>query len=196
MGNPYADASWGGGAGGHFDNANVIDQTHAEHNNLNLVRDFDCQCEYRFNDNWDHWVDQWINYGYNVKKEDGWFNNGQNKAPHHAVDQASCWMNNPRDMIRLQNMIYWRRYDWSNQLAPKSSWNDANPASLRIYWGWNEVPLAIDKARDLSFRQVYFVKLPAALCAGSTGGVDSIACLSYGAQENLEGDFNLYVGNK
>jgi len=193
-GNPYVNPSTGGGVGCHFDNFNIIDQTNAVNNNLNLVQNRDCECDYTFNDDWGHWVAQWTSHGSNVKKDDGWFAGG--KAPGHGLDQVACWVNNPRDMIRLQNQIYWKRYDWSNQAAPKSSWNDKEPESLRIYWGWNEVPVDINKVRDTSLRQTYFVKLPAALCPGSAGGLDTIACLSYGAQQNLEGDFNLCVGNK
>jgi len=193
MGNPFASSNGGGGAGCHFDGANVIDQTKTD-NGLNLVRNRDCECEYKFKDNWGHWVDQWVQHGSNVKSEDGW-GHGK-KAPSHGLDQASCWMNNPRDMINLQNMIYWKGSVWSNQLAPQSHWDSNVPTSLRVYWGWNEVPIDIDLARDTKNRDAVMIKLPAALCPGSNGGLDTIACLSYGAQENLEGDLDIYVGHQ
>jgi len=50
-------------------------------------------------------------------------------------------------------------------------------------------------ARNMSFRDAVMIKLPAALCPGGTGGLDTIACLSYGAQQNLEGDIYVYLKN-
>jgi len=194
MGSPFVSNNGGGGAGCHFDGASVIDQTNAENNGLNLVRNRDCECEYKFKDNWGHWVDQWVQFGSNVKSQDGW-GHGK-KAPGHGLDQVSCWVNNPRDMINLQNMIYWKGSDWSNQEAPQSHWDSNVPTSLRVYWGWNEVPIDIDKARDVRNRDAVMIKLPAAVCPGSNGGLDTVACLSYGAQQNLEGDLDIYVGNK
>jgi len=78
-------------------------------------------------------------------------------------------------------------------LAPASNWNAKDPASLRVYWGWNEVPIPIDKARDMGNRQAVMIKLPAALCPGGMGGSDTIACLSYGAQQNLEDDLDSWT---
>jgi len=128
---PAQDGGGGGGAGCHFDNYNLIDQTDAKNGGLNLMQDSDCQCQYKFKqkNNWGDWVDQWMNYAHNPKSLDQWFAKG--KSPSHGLDQVSCWMNNPRDMINLQNMIYWKRYWWSNQLAPASSWDNNNAASLR-----------------------------------------------------------------
>jgi hypothetical protein len=195
MGNPHATPSAGGGTGCHFDLFSVIDQTNAYDGSRNLVSGLDCQCDYSFkSSNWGGWVDHWVQHGNNTKKDDGWFPGG--KAPSHGLDQASCWVNNPRDMINLQNMIYWKRYEWSNQLTPKSNWNDQDPASLRVYWGWNEVPLGIEFATDESMRHAVMIKLPAAICPGSNGGLDTVGCLSYGAQENLEGDLWVWIKSK
>merc|ERR1712216_174761 len=62
--------------------------------------------------------------------------------------------------------------------------------------GWNEVPVDITKIQDISLRTTVMVKLPAALCPGAQrvpGRSDTISCLSYGAQENLEKDFDKWV---
>jgi len=155
------------------------------------MQDYKCQCDYSFKIDWGTWVDQWIQKAVNAKDIDGWF--GKGKAPGHALDQVSCWVNNPRDMINLQNYIYWKRYDWSNQKAPQSNWNSEDPSSLRVYWGWNEVPVDRATVSDTTLRDAVIIKLPAALCSGAIsvpGGVDTIACLSIGAQENLEHDLD------
>lgn len=199
-GNPEVTGGGGGGAGCHWTGLGAgseIDQSNANSGGLNLVRNAHCECEYRLgkgNDGWGAWVDQWVKHGTNVKKLDGWMAGG--KAPGHGLDQVACWMNNPRDMIGLQNYMYWKRLSWSNQMAPASSWYVGMPETLRVYWGWNEVPIPIAKARDMSLRQAVVIKLPAALCPGAIsnpGGTDTIACLSHGAQQNLEGDIDTWV---
>ena len=86
-------------------------------------------------------------------------------------------MNNPRDMITLQNALWLNREQWSNQQTPISNWG-SDPASLRVYWGWNEVPVD-RKIDDPSNWDAIFIKLPAGLCP-SRG--DSVSCLINGAQ--------------
>ena len=61
-------------------------------------------------------------------------------APSWAVDVAACWVNNIRDMINLQNAIYFTRDFWNNNLAPYRDLNDDSGFTEGIYWGWNEVP--------------------------------------------------------
>jgi len=185
----------GGGVGCHYDGAGTIDQTDAINNNQNLVGSRWCECNYNFKGNWYAWVEQWISHAWNKKSQDGWFDGGSKLAPSHALDQAACWMNNPRDMIDLQNVIYWKRTTWSNQKAPASKWDVANLPTLRSYWGWNEVPVSIDVARNAALRSAVVIKLPAALCPFSDGGMDTIACLPYGHQRNLEGDIDVWVQN-
>jgi hypothetical protein len=89
----------------------LIDQTDAfDSNGDNLVRNEDCECNYVFSDDWSHWVLTWIN-GAQVKaglEDESWLGGGpnpSNKAPNRALDQVSCWVNNPRDMIWIQNQI-------------------------------------------------------------------------------------------
>lgn len=192
QGNPFA-VNGGGGAGCHaglggtnIDQAFIPDGANVS----GLVKDKHCQCNYKFNQNWGEWVEAWIQHGENPHTVDGWF--GQGKAPFHALDQTSCWMNNPRDMINLQNHIYFERYKWSNQLAPQSKWANDDPSSLRTYWGWNEVPISRETAQKMQLRDAVVVKLPAATCGGN-GGDDSIGCLENGYQEQLEADLGVWV---
>merc|ERR1711907_783686 len=138
------------------------------------------------------WVVAWERRGHNPRASDGWF--GAGYAPGHALDQVSCWLNNPRDMINLQNHIYLRRYDWANQVSPQSKWDDKSPPSLRPYWGWNEIPVSRTTIRQEVLRDAMMIKLPAAICGGN-GGSDSLSCLGKGQGQNLEGDIDLWVKN-
>jgi len=191
-GNPLANATWGGGAGCHFSGADkIIDQTPADPPGTYLSDKY-CQCNYVFNDNWEHWVQTWMAHAHNYREQDGWFAKG--KAPGHALDQVACWVNNPRDMINLQNHIYLRRFDWANQISPQSAWSDNAPGSLRVYWGWNEVPISRETARNEQLRDAVVIKLPAGICGGN-GGDDSLHCLGEGQAKNLEGDLDLWVSN-
>jgi len=197
-GNPEANSTWGGGTGCHFGEGAIIDQTPVD--SPNYLADKSCQCNYNFKSNWEDWVKTWIAHAHNYRQEDGWFAGGGKKAPGHALDQAMCWMNNPRDMINLQNHLYLRRYDWANQISPKSHWDDKTPASLRPYWGWNEVPVSRTTIRDWSLRDAVMIKLPAAICPPKSGypgdgGGDSLTCLGKGQGENLEGDLDIWVKN-
>jgi len=193
-GNPYAGGG-GGGAGCHFAPYDPygISQTDAiDGNGNNLVEDNDCQCNYAFSSNWDEWVTNWIMNA--APKADyswqGWFKHG--KAPSFALDLAACWMNNPRDMINLQNAVWYRRYDWSNQMLPVSNW-DGTPVNQRLFWGWNEIPVdrvTIDTATNWD---AVFIKMPAAVCDGADS--DNVWCLTTGGQEVLERDLDTWISN-
>jgi hypothetical protein len=193
-GNPYAGGG-GGGAGCHFAPYDPygIQQTDAyDSNGNNLVEDSDCQCNYAFNSNWDDWVTNWIMHatpksGYSWQ---GWFSQG--KAPSFALDLAACWVNNPRDMIKLQNAVWYRRYDWSNELLPASHW-DGTPISQRLFWGWNEVPVDRETIDTATNWDSVFIKLPAAACNGADS--DNIWCLTSGAQQVLENDLGTWISN-
>merc|ERR1719253_2079139 len=163
-GNPLVDDSWGGGTGCHFQvGDNIIDQTPAVSPGKPLADKY-CQCNYDFKNDWDNWVATWIAHGTNVRKDDGWFAGG--KSPGHGLDQVACWVNNPRDMVNFQNHMYLRRYDWSNQVAPTSKWDNTNPSSLRVYWGWNEIPVSRKVVRNEQLRDAVMIKLPAGICGG------------------------------
>jgi hypothetical protein len=194
-GNPYSNANWGGGTGCHFaDYQSAIDQTDAnDAQGNNIVQDYDCQCNYNLKGNgWSKWVDQWLHdampkSGFSWQ---GWF--GAGKAPSYALDFSACWVNNPRDMIQLQNQMWWKREEWSNQMLPSTQWNSKWEPSLRTYWGWNEVPVTGSDMDDPSNWDAIYIKLPAAICGGN-GNADSVNCLKDGAHRQLEDDLANYV---
>jgi len=190
VGNPDIDPSLGGGAGCHFDgNSQQIDQPDAvDGDGQNLVQDYSCQCNYQFKtypNGWGDWVKNWVSYN---KQKSGfewrtWF--GQAKAPAWGADSAACWVNNPRDMINLQNALYAQRQIWNNQLVPTSSWDTGSSAEDRKYWGWNEVPADASFLTDPTNWDTVFVKLPGDIC-GSGGSTDTVGCLSDDAKVNLQ----------
>jgi len=191
-GNPYANSGWGGGSGCHWDKStSLIDQADATASNgQNIVGDYSCQCNYIFNDDWSHWVETWINH--NQEKDGfgwrGWFGGG--KAPQWALDTTICWVNNPRDMINMQNTLYLQRENWNNQMMPQSSWGGGT-AQDRIYWGWNEVPMDASFMNTPSNWDSVLIKLPADICQrGDYGVYDTPDCLSGDAQSQLESDLS------
>ena len=59
-------------------------------------------------DDWQPWVEQLL-YGNgtgNQWYQDYWAANNGAPAEPYALDKAICWMNNPRDMLALQNQIH------------------------------------------------------------------------------------------
>jgi len=206
QGNPNANADAGGGTGCHFDKRGrmLIDQTDAfADNGMNLVGNSDCECNYDFKDDWSHWVQTWIN-GAQTKdgEEDEFWLGGGPKAPNRALDQVSCWTNNLRDMIHIQNNIWYYRFEWNNQLAPEQFWAAsgdtangdfwADPNTFWAYWGWNEIPMALDGLTPPQNHQTVFVHLPSSIC-GNGGGDDSVWCLGDGQQDALENDIDNWV---
>jgi hypothetical protein len=155
-GNPMAGKD-GGGSGCHFDkNANNIDQSDASGVN-NLVEDRHCQCNYIFKDDWSHWVQTWI---WQTKQKPGfesrtWLAGGGGLAPAWGLDPAICWVNNPRDMIKLQNALWYSSDKWLNYKAPTASSSEPH------YWGWNEVPISKAVADDPKNWDAVMIKLPA-----------------------------------
>lgn len=199
-GNPEQNPDVGGGAGCHFatyDPLSGIDQTDAPDPNnqgVNLVADPHCSCNIGLRSGgsrpWDAWVQQWMRYA-NAKpnfKWQGWFQGG--KAPSFALDFSACWMKNPRDMILMQNAVWRRAHEWSNQMVPTSDWRIGAP-TWRSYWGWNEVPLSntIDQPK---FWDAIVIKLPLAVC-GYEGGNDTTACMGTNANRMLETHLKLYI---
>lgn len=195
----------GGGSGCHFNPTGYnIDQFDSDQQ-PNLVSDSNCECNYQFNSDWTKWVDQWMYHG---KAKDqfgwmGWFRGDPRTypAPAWAVDVAACWVNNPRDMINLQNAIWDKRATWSNQMLPISAWQDHQPGSQRIYWGWNEVPVGNVAGNDINDPtnwDALVVKLPAAICAdpNGDGGADKIDCLDGTAKNDLKNQLAWYQQNQ
>ena len=174
-GNPFANSSWGGGAGCHFsgkpygchaDCTNDIDQINRSP--INLVYDFTCQCNYHFNSNWG----QWVNALGNISKE---MNNGI------LPEAAQCWTNNVFDMINLANWLFWRRGVWYN-----------DPNAPGDYWGWNEVPMGRAELTNQANWDAVVIKMPVYLCGGN-GGNDHPRCLSKDQSTTLETDLSAWV---
>ena len=85
----------GGGTGCHVDTTHVIDQLNQQDSGgENLVRDQDCQCNNNFNADWSKRVVLFAQ------------NDDSTHFTLHA-DQGICWVNNPRDMIKMQNQLFW-----------------------------------------------------------------------------------------
>lgn len=198
MGNPFADGSKGGGTGCHFNKRGtimMIDQTDADDGNgHNLVQNEDCECNYAFADDWSHWVQTWM-YRAQVKpglEDEDWLGAGGKKAPNRALDQVTCWVNNFRDMIWMQNHIWWNRWTWNNQQAPQQNWQPDDPNSFWGYWGWNEIPTDLSSLTPHENHQTIFIHLPSSIC-GNGGGDDSVSCLGEGQQKALENDLDNWV---
>lgn len=196
-GNPDAGLG-GGGAGCHFSlyEPKGIDQTDAiDENGVNLVQDYSCQCNYDLkgaDGEWSEYVSHWVKYaaakpGHEWEK---WFSAGL--APSFAMDLAACWVNNPRDMIWIQNQLWWRRAQWNNGLMPAANMQATDAVGQRVYWGWSEVPVDNKLVNSPINWDAVYVKLPAAIC-GSNGVDDSISCLTKAAQYSLEKTLQQYI---
>merc|ERR1719313_391947 len=186
-GNPNAAGGGGGGAGCHFSQYNPkgIDQFDAD--GTNLVGNQWCECNYALKGNqWKDWVNQWTYHGKN-KPGYEWMGWGSGKkAPTFGADIGMCWVNNPRDMIMMQNAMWQMKDQWNNLLIPASNPYDANnPSSQRHYWGWNEIPLDYQKVIKPSNWDSLIIKLPPAAC-GDDGRKDKVDCLPNNAQAKLE----------
>lgn len=196
-GNPDAKgfAEGGGGSGCHFDrNAGAIDQPDAYDGSMgNLVSDANCQCNYAYSGNWGDWVTAWT---YHSQQKSGfenrdWLNGGGNLAPTWAVDIAACWVNNPRDMINLQNALYWQRDQWNNQFVPRSDWSQGTSEEVRKYWGWNEIPVGKWIVDNPQQWDALIIKLPADACQrGDWGRDDQPDCLADDAKWQVEQDLD------
>jgi hypothetical protein len=125
----------------------------------------------------------------------GWFKPGKG-APSWGMDVAACWVNNPRDMIQIQNAMWWFKDMWNNLLMPQSlKLVESHPGKQRHYWGWNEVPVSYTKVTNPSHWDAIFIKLPPAAC-GDSGKQDRMSCLSPAAVSRLESLIDWYVSKK
>jgi len=188
-----AAADYGYGQGCHFRDAGFFDQTDAYDTTQqqNLVQDKQCQCNYRVGktghaDSWKAWVEQWRNGATHKGHEDTlkdyfWFKN--ELSPQWGADYAACWMNNPRDMILLQNQLWWNRAEWLGQRPPV---NVQDPASIS-YWGWNEIVLEPDVVNNPSNWDAVAIKLPA--------GKTSLSDLKGDIKTNLESQLSAYIAD-
>jgi len=198
-GNPNAGGG-GGGAGCHFSiDGHAIDQFDAyDGHGVNIVKNRACECNYTLGKTnwWQDWVKHWIAHAQHKKGFEwmGWF--GKGKAPSFAVDIAACWVNNPRDMIMIQNAMWWFKDEWNNLLMPQSLiFDGGDPWSQRHYWGWNEVPVSRGRVSDPKYWDSVFIRLPPAIC-GNSGKDDTLSCLPAAAQERLESLLIWYEENQ
>lgn len=182
-GNPTVDASNGGGAGCHFEPTMPgIDQTKAfDADGDGLVMDQHCQCNYKFADDWSKWVELWIVKGDVLNGGSG---------PSWSMDLGMCWTNNPRDMIQMQNQLWWFSNEWNNGLIPTADYSKGEADSERPYWGWNEIPVDI-KIMDSDYWDAVFIKLPAAM--QDQGNDDNLDMLTDGAKKNLIEQIDTWV---
>jgi len=181
------------GQGCHFNgdkDKDFIDQTDAYAGNSNLVQDYNCQCNYAaFKDgtanSWSSWVDQWVQYATQKPQADPneywWFANGL--APQWGADYAMCWVNNPRDMILLQNHLYWKRADWLSNVKPDINVQDSS--DIR-YWGWNEIPVEASVPNDVKSWDAMAIKLPAGFNSPSELGGPAVLDLEKQLQRYLD----------
>jgi len=115
----------------------------------------------------------------------------------YSLDYASCWTNNPRDMIGLQNSLWWMRTWWADGSTPEAQYGsgvDQMPGSNdgdRRYWGWNEVPVAHSVVDDPENWDAVVIKLPTAMFGD--GRLDSLSMLDSGHALALEDALNTYV---
>lgn len=166
------------GKGCHFNHVNGIDQTNAKDSKgVNLVGNYQCECDYSFKQDWSKWVDQWTSLS-DLKANKG-------KGASWAMDLAACWLNNPRDMINLQNQLYWKRSSWNDQKTPQVTYKTGDATANRPYWGWNEVPVSRAIATNQKNWDAIVIKLPAAVCGGN-GQNDLLSCISAPYQIEFE----------
>lgn len=171
FGNPYAGLG-GGGTGNHYNSAGAMDQEQAtDGNGVSLVQDYDAQCNYELSSNlWGDWFDHW-------------FENGNR---YNGVDPAICWVNNVRDLIMMQNMIYWKQDAETGTGFPKPG----TPAAMN--WGWNEIPMDRQVLGEPLNWDAVMIHIPAELC-GPGGQDDYVDCLVSDAQWRLELNLDKWV---
>lgn len=189
-GNPNVDSTHGGGSGCHWGGNygyNASDQVSGDDGKVSLLRNHHCECNYAFKNQQDP-------YGYNATQNgwNGWVDHFHQvalggKAAHSAMgDIAACWVNNPRDMINLQNWLWWDRTLWNDQLQPIADyWNSKDVVHARRFWGWNEVPVSRTVVQNANNWDAVMIQLPAGICSD---GVDTPFCLSQDAQAHVDQD--------
>merc|ERR1712100_624627 len=102
-----------------------------------------------------------------------------------------CWTNNPRDMISIQNNLWWFRQSWNDASIPKANFYDGTADGERPYWGWNEIPVDRVTIADKSNWDAVLIKLPAAM--KDNGEHDTLDTLTDGAKQQLVTDIDDWV---
>jgi hypothetical protein len=95
-----------------------------------------------------------------------------------------CWVNNFRDLIKLQNALFHFESTWFNERS-------LSPAAGG-YWGWNEIPIGREQISDPTNWDAVVIKMPLYVCGGM-GGDDNLDCLTSKAETNLEDDLSEWV---
>merc|ERR1719265_2566285 len=169
-------------------NIDQVGMTDGTGGHLSLVQDPNCQCHYLFNDNWYHWIQfaetYWNDCSYNPGYKPSWY-----------MDWTACWMNKIKDMIRLQNWLYWEREEYLDGSIPWTSWDFVKDGwKARQYWGWNEVPANAQVINDPGTWDALLITLPAFTCQPSGGKYkqDYLACLSDDAKKSLDAQLEKY----
>merc|ERR1719506_127476 len=116
---------------------------------------------------------------------------GTGKGASWQAELAACWVNNPRDMINLQNQFYWKRKEWNNQQVPQVGYKDHDAKANRAYWGWNEVPVDRVSISNQGNWDAVMIKLPAAACGGN-GDNDLLSCVPLQYQVQLEKQLDMW----
>ena len=201
-GNPTTGGQ-GGGAGCH---ANLterfqkyfFDQTQLDAFGSNIfLEDAYCQCrtfgaidqQRNVIDNgWDVWIDFFAGSAENTLPPQ--WPAGLFTKPSWALTQTACWHDNPRTMVNLQNSLYREARAWSSQQVPITSWSVTDPAAVRAYWGWNDVPVARNLITAQTNWDAVMIKLPAAACDNSSTA--TLSCVTdlndptYGLEAQLD----------
>jgi len=218
-GNPQAGLG-GGGAGCHWDNhgqnqngpvygLNQFNAYNNENPGQNLVKDLDCQCNdfLQGDGDWEPWIKTALygnDDGENEPSYQGyWASNNASPAPTYIIDWSGCWMNNPTDMIALQNQMFVYQDKWWDYTEPTPDFSGGlrTPDSLRPYNGWNEIPVDESVVNDPNNWDTLAIGLPAGICwkqngetDGSFGDGDELSCLDQNtAGKTIECQITDYV---
>jgi len=182
-GNPYTGGG-GGGTGCHTDLSSRIDQNDAyTSSGTSLTRNYDCECNYEIVNDGDGSLDIWVDTFMST-----WH------GPMYSLDYAACWMNNPRDMIKLQNALWWKRTEWADGSVPWAEYGNGAVGIMdgdRRYWGWNEIPVDRFAVNDPLNWDAVMIKLPAAM--SGSGDNDNLSMLDWGHSLALEEALNTFV---
>lgn len=162
-GNPFAGLG-GGGTGPHIGGQWMDQEQARDENGVSLLWDWDAQCNQELSGNdWGDWIDHW-------------FANGDMSK---GVDALMCWVNNPRDMIKMSNTIWYHAADGTGDGYP------APGIQAAFNWGWNEIPFDRLALSDPNNWDAVMIHLPAESC-GQWGNDDVVDCLCEDCHWRLE----------
>merc|ERR1712232_703176 len=102
-------------------------------------------------------------------------------------------MNNLRDMIKLQNQLWWKRWDWSDRSVPYVEYDSSTAWKNRPYWGWNEIPVSREAITNIANWDAIMIKLPADACISENGRNDKLSCYDVRFHHSIENAIDAYV---